>query len=72
MQLIRSCYERLLIVKNEGSFSLYEYKPTIIRPLLVPFEPLRMIADCVFGKKCYRAVIEFIILQIMIRFLVTV
>lgn len=51
MQLIRNYSERLQPVKTEGEFSLFEYRPTIISPLLVPFEPLRLIRRLRFWKE---------------------
>lgn len=43
--------EQLRLVKKEDDFSLYEYKPTFVKPLLVPFEPLRMIRRLRFWKE---------------------
>lgn len=51
MQFIRDYSERLKLVDKEGAFSLYEYKPTAIRPLLVSFERLRMIRRLRFLKE---------------------
>ena len=43
--------DRLLFIKKEGAFSLYEYKPTFIIPLLVSFEPLKMIRRFRFWRE---------------------
>lgn len=51
MLFIRDYFERLKLVDKEGTFSLYEYRPTVFRPLLVPFEPLRMIRRLRFLKE---------------------
>lgn len=51
MQLICNYSERLKLVDKEGAFSLYEYRPTVFRPLLVQFEPLRMIRRLRFLKE---------------------
>lgn len=51
MLFIRDYSERLQLVNKEDTFSLYEYNPTAIRPLLVPFEPLRMIRRLRFWKE---------------------
>ena len=51
MQLICNYSEWLKLVDKESVFSLYEYRPTFIKPLLVQFEPIRMIRRFRFWKE---------------------
>lgn len=37
---------RLSLTAEEDGFSLYEYRPTLLRPLLVHFQPLKFVRRC--------------------------